>query len=466
MTSHILALAGSAGARKYILNISWLGVEKILRLLAGLLVGVYVARYLGPDNFGTFSYVLAYGAIFGTVIKLGLDSIVVRELVIKHEQSKELLATALFLKTISALTVVFFLALALTVLNLNSITYLYVLIISIGLVFQSSEVVDYYFQSIVKAKYAAMCKILQLAISSAIKIGLVLLEVDLLWFVVATLIDQATLSVAYLYVFLKRGPKPEKNIITQHTASGSQFFENYSGYLRCAAKTVLDSVSVQQANDLLKASWPLLLYSLAVVLNMKSDTLIINWLLGSEHVGLYAAGTRLTEVLYVLPVIIGAGVYPYLTKHHVSSAWHSRTIQLMGLLSWIAIISAIMGILFGEVLINFLYGESFAKSGEVFVIHVIGVIFVFHVSIRTRLLTIENKQLLSLYLLAASLVLNVLLNIALIPYYGLVGAAWASVLAWGANTILFPLLSPGASRYVRVLFESPVSFIRNGFRHV
>ena len=66
---------------KYFKNTSWLFAEKILRMVVGLLVGVWVARYLGPEQFGLLSYALSFVGLFSIVATFGLDEIVVRELV-------------------------------------------------------------------------------------------------------------------------------------------------------------------------------------------------------------------------------------------------------------------------------------------------------------------------------------------------------------------------------------------------
>ena len=78
--------------------------EKILRMIVGLFVGVWVARYLGPANFGLFSYVQSFVGLFSVIATLGLDDIVVRELVKDNSRSNELLGTAFGLKIIASLS--------------------------------------------------------------------------------------------------------------------------------------------------------------------------------------------------------------------------------------------------------------------------------------------------------------------------------------------------------------------------
>ena len=91
-------LSGHSGFRRYFSNMSWLFAENTLRLVAGLLVGVYVARYLGPSQFGGLSYAISFAGLFGAISDLGLEGIVVRNLVAFPEKRDLYLGTAFWLK--------------------------------------------------------------------------------------------------------------------------------------------------------------------------------------------------------------------------------------------------------------------------------------------------------------------------------------------------------------------------------
>ena len=86
------------GFRKYFANTSWLLGERILRMAISLFVGIYVARYLGPERFGLLSYALSFVWLFSSLASFGLDDILVRELVQRPEQRNNLLGTVFWLK--------------------------------------------------------------------------------------------------------------------------------------------------------------------------------------------------------------------------------------------------------------------------------------------------------------------------------------------------------------------------------
>ena len=161
------------GFRRYLANTSWMFAEQMLRMVAGLLVGIWVARHLGPAQFGVFSYVIAFTALFGSLAKLGLDSIVVRDLVREPTLRDSYLGTAFWLKLVGALFMLGTIGIVVKLTSSDAITKLYIFIIASGTIFQSFEVVDFYFQSKVLSKFVSICKLIQLLISSILKLYLI-----------------------------------------------------------------------------------------------------------------------------------------------------------------------------------------------------------------------------------------------------------------------------------------------------
>ena len=91
-------LIARPGFRKYFTNISWLLGERVLRMAVSLFVGIYIARYLGPERFGLLSYALSFVWLFSSLASFGLDDILVRELVKQPKQRNDLLGSVFWLK--------------------------------------------------------------------------------------------------------------------------------------------------------------------------------------------------------------------------------------------------------------------------------------------------------------------------------------------------------------------------------
>ena len=149
----------SSTLKKLIINTGWLLVLRILRLLFAFFIGIWVARYMGPERFGTFSYALAFVVLFGPLARLGLDGIVVREVVNDPERKDEILGTTFFLRL--AGSIVCFLA-VLAAINLirpgDRLSLTLVGIIAFGIVFSAFHTIDIWFQSRIEVKYAVYAK--------------------------------------------------------------------------------------------------------------------------------------------------------------------------------------------------------------------------------------------------------------------------------------------------------------------
>lgn len=410
---HLFSTAiAHAGFRRYFANTSWMFGEQMLRIVSGLLVGIWVARYLGPEQFGLFSYALAFVSIFSGLAKLGLDGIVVRDLVNHPHQRDVYLGTAFWLKFVGAFIMLGFVALATLFTSNDHTTNLYVFIIASGIIFQSFEVVDFYFQSQVLSKFVSICKITQLAVSSVLKVYFVLTGADLIWFVVVTLADQALLALTLFIAY-------------RYQRFGS-FYQHFDFIL---------------AKKLIKDSWPLIFSSLAVAVYMRIDQIMIKEMLGDKEVGIYSAAVRLSEIWYFIPVIITSSLFPAIVsaKKISEELYYTRLQRLYTLMVWIAIAIALPITFLGGWLVTLLYGEAYRAAGQVLMIHVWAGVFVFLGVASGSWFTNENLQQYLFYRTVLGALINVVLNLALIPRFGVVGAAIATVIAQSMAALFFDL---------------------------
>ena len=382
--------------------------EQILRMVAGLFVGIWVARYLGPEQFGVFNYAIAFAAIFGSIAKLGLDWIVVRDLVREPNQRDLYLGTAFWLKLGGAIVTLGAIAFAVQLTSNDSTTNFYIFIIASGTILQSFEVIDFYFQSKVLSKFVSLCKMTQLLLSSLLKIYFVLTGADLIYFVLVSLVDQATLAVT-LYIAYR--------------------YQKLGNFYR--------HFDLPTAKQLLKDSWLLILAGLAVMLYMRVDVVMLQQMVGEREVGVYAAATKISEIWYFLPSIIVASVSPAIIKAHSldSGLYISRLRQLYFVMAWLAIgISLPLSLLSGTI-VSILFGSEFAEAAPVLAIHLWASIAVFLGVASSQYLLVEQLQKISFYRTLIGLACNILLNLILIPSMGAKGAAIATVISYFVATL-------------------------------
>lgn len=411
MIHKIKSLQNNQGFIKYFKNTSWLLSEKIFRLAVSLFVGVWVARYLGPENFGLFSYAQSFVGLFITIATLGLDGIIVRELVNDQTRRDQLVGTGLILKLMGAIGVLILLAVAIQFTSNDNYTNFLVFIIASSTIFQSFNVIDFYFQSKVLSRFVVYANLVSLFLSSIAKIILIFLEAPLIAFAWVVLFDSFILACGLIYFYLKHST------------------------LRIQRLTFKFEVAV----SLLKDSWPLILSGIVISIYMKIDQVMIKEMIGSNAVGQYSAAVKLSEAWYFIPMVISSSMFPAIlnAKKKSLSLYHARLQNLYDLLVWMAVIIAIPMTFLSDWLINLLYGEQFYQAGGVLMIYIWASVFVFLGVVSNKWYISENLQKFAFYRSLTGAVLNITLNYILIPLYGIYGAAFSTLISQAFASYLF-----------------------------
>ena len=392
------------GFMRYFKNTSWVFSEKVLRMTVGLFVGIWVARYLGPEQFGVFSYAQSFVGLFTAIATLGLDGIVVRDLVKDESSEDELIGTAFWLKVMGALGVLLILAIAKNFTSNDCHTDTLVFIIASATIFQSFNVVDFYFQSKVMSKFVVYANIISLFISSLVKIALILNEAPLIAFAWVILFDSFVLACGFIYFYIKNNSKFEiKNL----------------------------KFRVDSAVSLLKESWPLILTGLVVSIYMKIDQVMIKEMMNAEAVGQYAAAVRLSEAWYFIPIVIVSSLFPAIinAKTQSDGLYYERLQKLYISMVWMAMAIALPMTFFSDQIVELLYGPQYSQAASVLMIHIWAGVFVFLGVVFSRSLIVENLTKIAFYRTLLGATLNITFNYILIPRYGINGAAMATLLA-------------------------------------
>lgn len=415
MLQKIQALKNHEGFKRYATNTSWVMAEKVLRMFVGLLVGVWVARYLGPDQFGLLSYAHSFVFLFTAVATLGLDGIVVRELVRNDSQRDVLMGTAFGLKLVGAVLILPVLVIAIQFTSNDQFTNLLIFVTASAIIFQSFNVIDFYFQSQVLSKYVALANTSSLAISSIIKISLILGEAPLIAFAVMYIFDAAVLALGLVYFYLKT----------------------------CNLKLMYWRFDRQVAKSLLRNSWPLIMSGLVISVYMKIDQVMINEIIDSEAVGQYAAAVRLSEAWYFIPMAIASSLFPALlsAKNRNKKIYNEQFQRLYTLMIWLAIAIALPMTFLSEWLIMLLFGDSYNQSGNALMVHVWAGIFVFLGVASGKWMLAENLQVYSMINTTIGAAVNITANYFLINKFGILGAAVSTLISYSIAAYFCLLLS-------------------------
>jgi len=405
----------SVKIRKVVSNISWLLVDKLIRMIGGLFVGIWVARYLGPDAFGKLSYAIAFIGLFGSFSAFGLQAIVVRELVKKQYPSKELLSSAFLIQVISAITAYIFCNTLIFVLRDDDyVVRLLVVLLSFILLFRSTDFIKYYFEANVESKYIVWVENSVFVAGSVARIFLILTKADIYSFAILMIFEAFLLAALLLFLYSKK--------------VGSRIWPYFyaNSFFR-----------------LLKNSWPLMLSSVTVMIYMRIDQIMLGELADDSAVGVYSAAIRISEIWYLIPTIVSASLFPSLVAHHQSNRIRfDKSLQFQyELMVYLSVLIAIPVTFLSNYIIEILYGGAYSDAAQVLVVHIWSGVFVFLGVVSQQWFIAEHRERQALYRTAAGMIVNIGLNLILIPKYQAVGAAWATLIAQAVAALFFDLSS-------------------------
>ncbi len=399
--------------RNIISNITWLFLDKILRMGVGLFVWVWIARYLGPEQFGAFNFAIAFVALFGAFAALGLDGLVVRDIVREPERKFEILSSAFVLKLCGGCIAFLISLCAIFIMRpADSQAQWMVGIIAAGMIFQSFDAIDLWFQSQVQSKYTVLAKNGAFVILAVVKVCLILNKAPLIAFAYAALAEIILGAVGLIMFYVRQQTLP------------------------------LWRPRKDAAKKLLNESWPAILSGLAIMIYMRIDQIMLAQMSGNHEVGVYSAALRFSEVWYFIPTVIVSSVMPSLTraKQESEEKYLKRIQQLFNNLVRVAYAIALPMTFISTFLITSFYGQAYAGAGTILAIHIWAAVFVFLGVGMSPWLLNEGLLKYSLLQTVGGAIVNIGLNIFLIPRYGGVGAAIATVLAYGSAAFLFNAL--------------------------
>lgn len=389
-----------SGLKKYFFNTLWLFFNHGIRLLLGFFVGLWLARYLGPEKFGLYQYCASYALVYLTLSRFGLDEILLKRLIQSKNSYENDLNSAFWLRLILGSFLYLILCLTLYLTEESDITIYYIMIASFCLFVQPFEVVDVANRALVRMKLSTISKIIQLFVSALIKIILIIYKADLIWFVVVLAID----AISY-------------NVV------------NYLSYICNTPPFVRFSINWRNVYDLLIKSLPLAIVSICSIVFLRVDHLLVNHFLGNAELGFYSAASKMLELLGMFPALILTSLFTALLNAKSKSEFeYNQRLKRLGIFLFCTSVTiSIISYLFSSEIIQILYGSSYTDSADVFSILSFNLIFLSANQLIMRWYIAENliKQLVFKNVLMMCSGVGVYLLV--IPRWGIIGVSYASV---------------------------------------
>lgn len=396
---------------KIVKNAGWLIAGKVIQMLISFFVGIITARYLGPSNYGLINYGAAYTGFFTALCTLGINSILVKELVDHPDNDGQVLGTAVILKaTASILSAVTIFAIVSIVDRDEPVTIMVVALCSIGLVFNVLETFNYWFQSQLKSKVTAIATLIGYIVTSAYKIFLIISGKSVVFFALATSLDYVCVGLILIIAYRKNN----------------------------GAKV---SFSWEYGKQLLEKSCHFILPSLMVAIYAQTDKLMLKQMISDTELGYYSTSAALCVVwCFVLQAIIDSMTPPIMEDYKSGNidGYVTKNKLLYAIVFYLAITVSIMFCILAHPIIYVLYGKTYLPSIGPLRIITWYTAFSYLGVAREPWVVCENKQKYLIWIYISGALSNIVLNYLLIPKFGASGAAIASFSAQIVTSIIAP----------------------------
>ncbi len=403
------------GLNKILQNTGWLFADKVLRMGLALVVTIWLARYLGPEQFGLLNFAMAFVALFGAIATVGLNSVVVRDLVKFPQETSSILSTSILLQILGGLITFSLIVLAIHFLKPeDALARAIAIILGLSMVVKFSETIKYWYESQVQSKFVVWAESAVLVLFAAIKILLILQQAPLISFALAIFAESVVLAIALIILY----------------SIQSKTSKIWQPQL-CQAKT------------LLRESWPLILSGLSVMVYMRIDQVMLGQMLNNEAVGIYSAAVKISEMWYFLPIAIVASVYPAIisSKEKSESLYQQRMQNLYDLMVYISVFVALIVTFSADWIVISLFGDAYSEAGFVLAVHIWIGLFVSLGVASSKWFLLEKLSRLIFYRTLYGALLNVILNLLLIPPFGIKGCLIATLISYSFAALWFDAFS-------------------------
>lgn len=403
--------------------------DYIFSLTASLIVGIAVARYLGPEMYGIIAFATAVYAVGVIIVSLGIDDIIMKDMMQYREKQGNIQGSALFIKFTAAF-IVYSIIFVYSFINYNGDKLYSILIISAAVLFQPLSIFSCIFLITAQAKYTSIARMVSYTLSSLLKIILIIFKAPVIYFAFAVFIDYAVL---YLTVILMYRYK-------NYTVSGWHIDFAYIKYI-------------------LKSAVPLFLAVLFYTFYQKITVIIISSMYSDYASGIYSAAIRLTEIWYMVPAVLMTAFFPaVVSAKQISEEEYKKRIKTLFYVATIPfLVMALFAALLSPFIIKFIYGQTYIQAGVVLSITIWSVPFISFYVISSKCFILENKLKHLLLRTALSLILIIILNYILGSLYYLEGFSISLVISAFISFFLIDLFFK-ESRYLFFIKLTSVLF--------
>lgn len=414
--------------QKIFSNVAWALTGKVVNMAGALLVGILVARYLGPEQYGLMNYVISYVSIFTVIATFGLDNIEIRELSKQPERKDYILGTCFRIRLVCATIALLLVIITLFIYNADRFTTIMILLYTSTLYTGCFNLVRNYFTSIVKNEYIVKTEIMRTVIGAMIKIALLWIKAPFEYFIMATIFDTVLVSSGYCLSYRK----------TVGRISNWKY-----------DKTIV--------SFLLKESFPLVLSGAAVIIYQRIDQVMIGNMIDNESVGYFATAGKFLDLVLFLPAVLTQTITPILVRtkeHGTQQEYEKKKRQFVSIVVWISILLAGVVSLLAYWLVYLTYGVKYMMAVPVLQIMAWKTVGMALSSSGGQIIIMEGIQKWAFIRNIIGCVICIGLNLMVIPKYGIIGSAWVTIITVLVSGSLSNIFIPSYHKILKLQIYS------------
>ena len=386
---------------RVVVNAKWMIAEQAVQMLVSFIIGMLTARYLGPSNYGVINYCYAYTAFFTAVASLGIEAIVVKELVEHPNRQGEIVGTSIVLRLLAGVLSMASIMLILYIADDGDRVILTVgLLQSMVLVFKAFEIIDFWFQSKLQSKYSSILKSISYIIVASYKVYILVFAKPVEWFAFSTSLDFLIIAILLSFAYFKHG--------------GEKI-----------------SFDVDIAKILLSKGYHYIVSSLIVTIYAQMDRIMIKHMMTETDTGLYSAAIMICTYWVLIPNAIINSMRPIimeLKKDGKEKEYYEKFSQLYKILVWLGILVSFLISILSPFIMKIVYGESYILASTTLSIAIWYTTFSTLGVARGNWLVCEDKNQYAKWFVLFGAIVNLVLNFILIPKMGIDGAAIATLI--------------------------------------
>jgi O-antigen/teichoic acid export membrane protein len=381
-------------------NASWMIAEQAVQMIISFVIGMLTVRYLGPSNYGVINYCNAYTAFFTAIAGLGIEAIVVKELIARPEEQGEIIGSSIFMRLLAGLFSMVSIFIILFFVDKGDPVILKVALLqSSVLVFKAFEIIDFWFQSKLQSKYASILKSISYVLVAAYKVFILVTHKSVEWFAFSVSLDFLIIAVLLTIAYFRHG--------------GAAF-----------------KLSKKISNILISQGYHYIISTLIITIYAQMDKVMIKHMISEADTGLYSAALMICQYWSLIPIAIINSMRPVIMEYKKDGKeeeYKHEFSRLYIILTWLGLGVSLLISLLAPFIMKVVYGETYVPASGALAIAIWYTTFSVLGVARGNWLVCENKNQYAKWFVLFGAITNIVLNFILIPTLGINGAAIATL---------------------------------------